>query len=203
MSSPIPESAQSRPRRRLALGLLAAVLAGTVLLLLEQKSVRSPRTEAPTEVSRTNLVLTGGRLVLIGHTNAFSGRMIEHYRDGSLRSRSEVLNGLLHGLSEGWHTNGQLQVSEHFRQGVSDGVRTKWYANGTKQSEANIVRGKLNGTYRKWHENGALSEQIQFVVDRPEGISLAYYPGGHLKARVELKDGKPVGQSFWADERKQ
>src|SRR6266511_3157124 len=79
--------------------------------------VESPVT--PAAVARTNLALVAGRLCLSGQTNAFTGLMVEHGADGSLRSRSSVVNGLLHGLSQGWYTNGQLQVTEQFKEGVS------------------------------------------------------------------------------------
>ena len=41
------------------------------------------------------------------------------YEGGTIQSRSHVLNGVLNGLSEGWYTNGILQVAEHFEQGNS------------------------------------------------------------------------------------
>ena len=184
---------------------LTIIAFAAIAFLVFQRTSRKPLSDATAlvEVARTNLVLTNGRLALVGHTNAFSGQMIEHYHDGSVRSRSEVVNGLLQGLSQGWHTNGQLQVTEYFKNGVSDGLRTKWYESGAKQSEAHIVDGKLNGSYRKWHENGTLSEEANFVLGQPEGVSVAYYPSGNLKARVELKEGKPVDQKFWPDEAKQ
>ena len=158
-----------------------------------------PTAAAPIEVARTNLILTEGRLHLTGQTNSFTGFMIEHHASGALRSRSVISNGLLHGISEGWYTNGQRQVTEHFKEGVSHGVRTKWSASGAKTSEASIVDGKLHGTFRRWHENGTLSEQVEFFEDQPQGTSLAYFPSGYLKARVVLRDGRPEQQTFWKD----
>lgn len=158
-----------------------------------------PGPAGPTELERTNLVLTAGRLCPAGSTIPFTGVMLEHYPTGALRSRSVISNGILHGLSQGWFTNGQMQVSEMFREGVSHGLRTKWYAAGTTQSLANIVDGKLQGPFRRWHENGIVSEQVEFVADKPEGESLSFYPSGYLKARVVMKDGKPVEQQYYKD----
>jgi antitoxin component YwqK of YwqJK toxin-antitoxin module len=181
--------------------LLAAV--GTFLVFLLERSQEQPsRTDSapgPIEVSRTNLVLEEGRLRFPGASNAFTGLMLEHHVDGALRSRSAITNGVLQGLSQGWFTNGQMQVSENFKEGISHGVRTKWYADGAKQSEASVVDGKIHGTFRKWHPNGVLAEQAEFVADQPEGTSTAWYPSGFLKARVVMKGGKPVEQTFWKD----
>lgn len=188
--------------RTLAVVVVLAVVVGIVAFLINRPRRSDPRAAipaAPAELSRTNLVLEDGRLRPAGMTNPFTGFMVEHFPTGSLRSRSAISNGLLHGVSEGWFTNAQLQVSEHFKEGVSHGLRTKWYSSGTKQSEAAIADGKLHGTFRKWHENGVLSEQVEFIADRPEGLSVAYYPSGFLKARVTMRDGKPTEQTFWKD----
>jgi antitoxin component YwqK of YwqJK toxin-antitoxin module len=182
----------------------ALLLTAVVVLVLRPRSGSPARTTAQwpaasVEVSRTNLVLDEGRLHRAGQPGMFTGFMVEHSASGALRSRSAISNGLLHGLSEGWYTNGQLQVTEHFREGVSHGLRTKWAASGAKISEASIVDGKLHGTFRRWHENGVLSEQVEFVAGQPQGTSLAYFPSGFLKARVTLLDGKPADQAFWRD----
>ncbi len=194
-------TAATSPRALLALSLVVAgIVLGTWLLRRAPGPAANPYppTTLP-EVARTNLTFADGKLRVPGDHTPFTGFILEHFANGSLRWRSAVSNGLLHGLSEGWYTNAQLQVSEHFIDGVSHGVRTKWYANGIKQSEASIVDGKLHGTFRKWHENAVLSEQAEFVQDRPEGISVAYFPSGYLKARVLMRDGKAAEQTFWKD----
>ena len=179
--------------------MLLLLSAGALLLLRHVSPGRIGTAAALPEVARTNLMLVEGRLRQTGSTTPFTGLMVEHYADGTLRSRSTISNGLLHGLSQGWHTNAQLQVSEHFQQGISHGLRTKWYPGGAKQSEATIVDGKLNGPFRQWHENGALSQQAEFAEDQPKGVSLAYFPSRYLKARVVMQDGQPIEQEFWKD----
>lgn len=188
--------------RTLVVVLILAAIGGLVFFLFLRPPPSTPRVRppaAPPELSRSNLELVEGRLRPTGQTTPFNGFMLEHYADGVLRSRSAISNGVLHGLSQGWHTNAQLQVSEQFKEGLSHGLRTKWYPDGARQSEAHIVDGKLNGNFRKWHENGTLSEQVDFVADQPNGLSLSWFPSGYLKARVMLKDGKPVEQQFWKD----
>ena len=176
-----------------------AILAGAAIAVVRvsKPGVQSSTSLAAAEAARTNLVLQDNRLHLRGRSTPFSGWMVEHYASGTLRSRSSLSNGLLHGLSQGWHTNGQLQVEEHFVAGTSHGVRTKWYPGGAKLSEATIADGKLNGPFRRWHENGALSEQVDFVADRPDGVALAYHPDGSLKAEVLTQAGKPIEQRSW------
>ncbi|MEQ2007850.1 MAG: toxin-antitoxin system YwqK family antitoxin, partial [Limisphaerales bacterium] len=153
----------------------------------------------PPEVPRSSLVLKDGKLFRPAQGEPFTGTVVEYYAPGRLQSRSVVFNGLLHGLSEGWHTNGVRQVAEYFVAGVSEGVRVKWYPNGAKLSEAAIVAGKLNGSFRRWHENGKLAEQIDLLDDQPHGESLAYFPSGFLKARVRLERGQVVNRETFKD----
>ena len=151
------------------------------------------------EVPRASLVLKEGRLHRPAQGDPFTGTVVEHYAPGRLQSRSVVSNGLLHGLSEGWHANGVRQVAEHFVHGVSEGVRVKWHPGGAKLSEAAISGGKLNGPFRRWHENGRLAEQIELRDDLPHGESVAYYPSGYLKTRLRMERGQPVGTESFKD----
>lgn len=148
-----------------------------------------PGPAAPLELTRQELVFTNGLNFRRGETNPFTGFLTEHYAAGGLRSRSAISNGLLHGLSQGWHTNSQLQVEEHFAGGVSHGPRTRWFANGTKESEATIVRGVIEGVFRKWHTNGVLAQEISMSNGVPHGLSRAFAPDGALKKQVSVSNG--------------
>jgi antitoxin component YwqK of YwqJK toxin-antitoxin module len=154
---------------------------------------------AQPDVPITELARRDGYLYRAGQTAPFSGSMVEFHGDGSLRSRSQVLQGVLHGLSEGWHTNGQMEVRENFRDGVSHGLRTRWYATGTNASRVMIVEGRLQGTFHRWHENGVLAEEVELRGGTPHGLSRAYYPSGCLKAEARVEAGKVIEQKIWKD----
>lgn len=181
-------------RRTILAAIVGGLLVGAILLAL-----RPGGRPAPAEVDRAELTLIDGRLHGKGESVPFTGFMIERYPDGLLQSRTSVSNGLLEGLSEGWYTNGQRQVLEHFQAGVSHGQRVKWYANGVKLSEANIVQGKIEGVFRRWHDNGVLAEEIPMKAGQPDGLSRAYYSNGRLKAEARLRAGQVLEQKFWED----
>lgn len=195
------ERTERRWGRTLLLISMIVVTAAAVWLWRDRNttpSVSSPRTP-PVELLRSELVLADGRLCRVGTSNAFTGVMVECYPDGDLRSRSAVANGLLNGLSEGWFTNKQLQVSEHFTNGVSHGLRVKWHANGLKAAEAQIVEGKLHGRFVSWHESGTKAAEIEFNQGQPDGISSAYFPSGALKSQVTMCDGAVIDRKDWKD----
>ncbi len=182
---------------------LLAVVAGVCVLGALFVVPRRPPTRgipAPAQDTlRRDLVQNDGRWYRGGETNPFTGWMSDHYPGGALLSRSQISNGLVHGLSEMWYTNGQMQVREHFKEGISHGLREKWHENGSRLSQAMIVEGKVTGTFRSWHENGQLSEQIELKLGQPEGTAWAYYPSGCLKAETTVRDGQVLGRQSWND----
>lgn len=177
------------------------VLGGSVALLIYRQTPKTQQAAiaAPLELSRTNLQLEAGRLRHPGSATPFSGTMVEHYLDGALRSRSAVVDGLLHGLSGGWYTNAQLQVSEHFRGGVSHGERIKYYPDGTRSSAATVVDGKLEGTFRRWHSNGQIAETAELRAGIPHGPAQSFYPSGCLKTQATLQTGRVTATRSWND----
>ena len=179
--------------------LMIVSVAASVIFYLSRQQRGVHAVLATEEAPLSSLSRRDGHLCRTNDTQPFTGFALEHHPNGTLKSRSMILNGLLHGLSEGWFTNGQKQIAEHFTNGVSHGLRTKWYASGKKLSEASIVNGHFEGAFRKWHENGVLAEQIQFHNGEPEGTSLAWFQSGSLKARARLEAGRVLEQRFWKD----
>jgi len=154
------------------------------------------------EFDLAELTNQNDRLYVIGQTNAFTGVMTESYPDGSVKSKSEIADGRMHGKSEGFFLNGQKQIEEYFKLGVSDGIRTHWDTNGIKESEGRIVHGEFDGEYRKWHTNGQIAEQIFFEKGKPHGVAKSWYPSGFLKSRVEMEVGETKQRETWNDTEK-
>lgn len=147
----------------------------------------------------SELELRDGRMWRKGQSVPFTGLLLENYQTNQLKSRSEMNDGVMNGVSEGWHTNGQLAIVEHFKKGISDGARTKWHANGQKQSEATIVGGKIGGVFRRWAEDGTLQEEIEMKQGNPDGLSRAFYPSGFVKVEAIFREGKMESQKTWKD----
>ena len=195
-SSNHPVAGASRGRRVVLAVVLGSLLVGVIFLAIRHRPV--PSAPFP-EVHRKNLELRAGSWFAPGQTNGLTGLLFDTYDDGAVKSRSAVSNGLLQGLSQGWHTNGQQQVEEHFVAGTSHGLRTKWHPNGQKLSEVPVVEGKLSGTFRSWHENGERAEEVELQDGQPGGLSRAWFPSGFQKSQVTLRNGKVVDQKFWKD----
>ncbi len=174
----------------------ALVLAWILYARFGTKPVPS---SAPPEVVSRLLIIKESRLHQIDSTEPFMGWMLETNAFGGLQSRSFVSNGFLEGVSEGFFTNGQRQVLEHFRAGVSHGKRTKWHPNGVRASEATVVQGRLHDRFLAWHEDGSLAQEVLMKEGQPHGRSRSFYPSGYLKAESMVLEGKVTEQHFWEE----
>lgn len=194
-----PEFPTPSGRRPLAWTWTAAAL--LVLLVVTTVVFRSrpPAEPALPEITRSELVERDGRLHRPGETQPFSGWLVERYPDGRHRSRSRLVDGVLQGVSEGWHPDGTLQIREYYAAGVCEGLRTRWHTNGVVMSQTIFVAGRPEGVFRRWHPNGVLAEQIEFRDGKEHGTSLALYPSGHLRALARVNAGELVTNEFWPD----
>lgn len=172
----------------------AILLAGVgVVILFRRDAGARPVTEA--ELSA--LESRDGRFFEKQSVRPFSGRVLSHDPSGQLRSSAQVSNGLLDGLSEGWFTNGVVQVRESFAAGVSHGTRTKWRQDGSVESEASIVQGVIEGRFAKWHANGTLAEEAFFQNGVPAGEARMWYADGSLASWCRLEQGKVAESKRW------
>jgi antitoxin component YwqK of YwqJK toxin-antitoxin module len=196
-NTPIPpRSAHTRVLSVLAVSALAAVVVQMSQQQLSEAELAKP---APASVARFRLEERAGRFCRFGAREAFSGWVTDHYKDGKLRARSAVVNGKLHGRSEGWFASGGVELSEHFQQGLPHGTRTTWHANGQKRSEGQLVAGQQQGRYLQWDENGNLAVEAEFKAGKPHGLSRSWYPSGCLKAEALMKNGEVQARQFYPD----
>lgn len=150
-------------------------------------------------VHRQHLEDREGQWFQTGDLRAFTGWMVDTYPDGAVRLRSSLVDGRLHGISEGWSTNGVRELRESFKLGLADGVRTTWYPNGHQRSEGTLVAGLQQGEFRQWHDTGGLAARIKFKNGQPHGLSQAWYPSGCLQAEALMTQGHVAVRHFYQD----
>ena len=170
-------------RGLLVLGFLTGAILTVILKPWQRELVPAE------QVSRNQLVLQQGRLMKTSQTNTFTGLMVEFYPDGTLQSRSAVSNGLLHGVSEGWHTNGVLAITEVFVSGTSHGTRTKWDAASNRIAETDIREGEIEGLHREWHTNGKPSLEVTMARGKAQGVARKWSLEGELAGQWVMSNG--------------
>jgi hypothetical protein len=178
-----------------ALGLIALGIGVWVLT----RARPQPKTVELPVAARSSLLFSDGRWYELPQTNLFTGWMVEYFPDGGQCFRAAVSNGLLNGVSEGWYTNGQIQIREFYKDSIADGPRQKWHENGQLKSEATIVAGQVEGEFQSWHENGQLAERIQMRHGVPDGEAWGFYASGFARAKTSAHAGQILAQTTWAD----
>jgi antitoxin component YwqK of YwqJK toxin-antitoxin module len=91
-----------------------------------------------------------------------SGQVKLYGDDGKLQSESNYQDGLVHGFSNSYHSNGVQATKTVFSNGDKAGTETWWGDNGLKSYEANFVDGKLNGLETIWSDDGSISSQLRY-----------------------------------------
>ena len=177
---------------------LAATLAVCDLALKAREAAETAVGE-PRSIARFRLETRGGRLCQRETGRLFSGWLTDHARDGRLRLRTGVVAGRLHGVSEGWGTNGVMELREFFEWGVPSGLRVTWHGNGRLASEGRLINGRQEGLYRRWYEDGRPEASAEFRAGKPHGFSCAWYTSGNLKAEAWMNRGEVVSRHFYAD----
>lgn len=168
-----------------------------VVWVRSRQPAPAPAAHLSPEVHITNLLRDARGWGWVGRTNLFTGWLIDTYAGGELKSRSSVSNGVLQGLSLGWHTNGMLQVEETYRTGVSHGLRSKWYPDGHLLSEAPIEEGRLQGVFQRWDEQGLLIEEIEMRMSQPDGLARSYHSDGSIQTEARMRSGQLVKKQSW------
>lgn len=193
-------SRATETRTRLLLTMLGlALVVGLVETSRNMLDAAESTTSAPSSVARFRLENKAGQFFRPGSIVPFTGWLTEHAPDGAMRLKTAVLDGRLHGLSEGWATNGTLELRESFHRGLPHGLRMTWHANGQKRSEGRVIFGQQQGVYRQWTETGALAAEADFKNGKPHGLSRAWHPSGCLKAEALMNHGEVVTRHFYPD----
>ncbi len=91
-----------------------------------------------------------------------SGQVKLYGDDGKLQSESNYLDGVVHGFSNSYHSNGVQATKTIFSNGDKAGTETWWGDNGLKSYEANFVNGEMNGLETLWSEDGSISSQLRY-----------------------------------------
>ena len=109
---------------------------------------------------------------------------VTRYRNGQVRDRISLRNGVRHGTSRTWHRNGQLASQERYLNGLLDGRCQQWGPDGRLLGESTMAEG--TGIQREWHDNGKLKIEVSTVEGKFCG-----------RNRIWLRDGTLISERFY------
>jgi antitoxin component YwqK of YwqJK toxin-antitoxin module len=94
----------------------------------------------------------------------FTGIVYENWPDGTLRSETEIENGLRKGFDRNWYESGQPQAESYHDRSVKSGFSREWFENGQLKQEI-IWEWGIMIQKRHWDENEKLISEYQITSD--------------------------------------
>jgi len=111
------------------------------------------------------------------------GKYIGYHTDGSIFEESTYVNGKVHGTRllyfEG---NKHIQTSETYVDGVMDGLLEEYHPNGQVAFTGKFVNDAMEGVWKKYNESGILIEEVSFKDSEENGPFKEYHLNGKLAA---------------------
>ncbi len=97
------------------------------------------------------------------------------------------------GLSQHFHENGAVSITEEYNIGVLQGKRTHTRADGSIEIEERYVDGLMEGEYKVYHANGKLKVISQYTGGELTGILKSFDESGIIKEEVNFKNNEENG----------
>jgi hypothetical protein len=105
------------------------------------------------------------------------------------------LNGLLEGVCEHCHSNGQPFKKGNYQNGLEEGKWIIYHKNGQLHSEGHYVNGKKEGQWVEYQSNGVLLSQALYTDGlSPEGSKI---PGWKSSGVKEHNQYSLDGFNYW------
>ena len=101
------------------------------------------------EVYSSNIIVKKGIAYRIGNDHPFTGIVLgqghERLRKNVNQYKKQSKNGLLHGKSYYWYTDGKLESIEPYSNGELNGMLIRYYPNGKIKARIYLEHGQRGG----------------------------------------------------------
>lgn len=126
------------------------------------------------------------------------GPSIGYFSNGEIACRSFFVNGCRQGKSLYFYRSGYLYALKSYLEGRREGTHDYFYENGCLKSSSLYADDKLNGEFSQYFSSGVLKRKICFVNGLREGREIIWNLGGIKEIEMNYMNNKPVGfQRSW------
>ncbi len=95
-----------------------------------------------------------------------------------------------------YYKNGNVKSVSEMDGGLINGTHLFYYPSGTLQSRGTYLRGLAHGTVESFYENGKLKSRSTWLNGKEEGNAITYFKNGSHQFIAFYKMGKIVGRSL-------
>jgi antitoxin component YwqK of YwqJK toxin-antitoxin module len=112
----------------------------------------------------------------------------EFYRNGIIKSRTEIRNGKRNGLTQQFNEIGQLLSSTEFKDDKKDGWFFQYSEKNNKiMIKAHFKEDMQDGQVLQYYQEGMLFRESFYTNTRLNGTMKTYWPNGKLKSENYYK----------------
>ena len=118
------------------------------------------------------------------------GKYVGYHPDGSIFEESTYINGQVHGIrSLFYEGNKKIQTAETYIDGIMDGLFEEYHINGQVAFTGLYVNDAMDGVWKKYSESGQLIEEVSFKDSEENGPFKEYHSNGQLAAEGGYLNG--------------
>ncbi len=127
---------------------------------------------------------------------------VEHFQNGQVSRRSNIVNGLKEGKMTDYYNDGKLMAERYFEKGQQQGRTIIYYPSGQIKEVQYFLKGKKEGGDTLWYEDGKIQFITTLKADKKHGYLRKWGPSGELvyEAKYEMDTlvevkGQPINRS--------
>ena len=113
-------------------------------------------------VEKSKFKITEGVFHLDG--KKFTGIVYENHPNGKVYREWTMLNGIEHGPSAIFYTNGQVDEKIIWKEGKKDGPYEKFYEDGQPEVISQYALDKKDGDFEVFYNNGKILRQVVMIM---------------------------------------
>lgn len=155
------------------------------------------------------------------------GDYINYYKNGSIKTKGNYINGLEDGEWNWWHENKAQFMKVNYQKGFKTGKVKAWHPNGNKLFESEIfikekdkyqrkwfsdslsifqrvdlIDGNFIGECKTWFENGDLKSYKKYNKEgKASSEWITYNPNRTINSKIFYNKGKRTGKWEWFDKK--
>lgn len=119
----------------------------------------------------------------------YSGRYIDYYNNGQIRSEGTLLDGALNGGETDYFRNGVKKSVINYKKGIRNGTCNDYYKNGQLMEARQYKDGKLEKAIATYFVNGNVKDEIRLKKATLYDTSLSWHSNGKIRKMAVTKTG--------------
>jgi antitoxin component YwqK of YwqJK toxin-antitoxin module len=98
--------------------------------------------------------------------------IVSHYPNGQLRIKTELVNGMPHGVFHEYFEDGRLRRQYGYFRGWHHGICRQWLPSGVLAGEFEMKYG--TGRLLEWYDDGCVKLDWEMVAGEQHGVATFY-----------------------------